>query len=153
MISLIAQNHDVNLVFMLILWTIHQRVKQNKTFSCIIISRIYRSNPNTWYVMMSCNPSLTRFHWIRRTGGCLTITYNRDWWLFPVICLYSRRVPRYCPDSKFHGANMGPIWGRQDPGGPHAGPMNFAIWVCEVAPVWSFRTQVATHTHSHTNYI
>ena len=24
---------------------------------------------------------------------------------------------------------MGPIWGRQDPGGPHVGPMNFAIWV------------------------
>ena len=32
------------------------------------------------------------------------------------------------PDSKVHGANMGPIWGRQDPGGPHVGPMNFAIW-------------------------
>ena len=36
------------------------------------------------------------------------------------------------PDSKFHGANMGPIWGRQDPGGPHVGPMNFAIW----DPLW-----------------
>ena len=23
---------------------------------------------------------------------------------------------------------MGPIWGRQDPGGPHVGPTNFAIW-------------------------
>ena len=23
------------------------------------------------------------------------------------------------PDSKVHGANMGPIWGQQDPGGPH----------------------------------
>ena len=32
------------------------------------------------------------------------------------------------PDSKVHGANMGPIWGRQDPGGPHVAPMNFAIW-------------------------
>ena len=32
------------------------------------------------------------------------------------------------PDNKVHGANMGPIWGRQDPGGPHVGPMNFAIW-------------------------
>ena len=31
------------------------------------------------------------------------------------------------PDSKVHGANMGPIWGRQDPGGVHVGPMNFAI--------------------------
>ena len=34
-----------------------------------------------------------------------------------------------CPDSKVHGANMGPIWGRKDPGGPHVVPMNFAIWV------------------------
>ena len=23
---------------------------------------------------------------------------------------------------------MGTIWGRQDPGGPHVGPMKFAIW-------------------------
>ena len=33
------------------------------------------------------------------------------------------------PDSKVHGANMGPTWGRQDPGGPHVDHMNFAIWV------------------------
>ena len=32
------------------------------------------------------------------------------------------------PDSKVRGANMGPIWGWQDPGGPHIGPMNFAVW-------------------------
>ena len=32
-------------------------------------------------------------------------------------------------DSKVHGDNMRPIWGRQDPGGPHVGPMNFAIGV------------------------
>ena len=32
------------------------------------------------------------------------------------------------PDNKIHGANMGPIWGRQVPGGPHVGPMNFSIW-------------------------
>ena len=46
------------------------------------------------------------------------------------------------PDNKVHGDNMGPIWARQDPGGPHVGPMNFAIgagffrngdaWVYEV---------------------
>ena len=32
------------------------------------------------------------------------------------------------PDSKIYGANMGHIWGRQDPGGPHVGPMNLTIW-------------------------
>ena len=35
------------------------------------------------------------------------------------LCLSGR-----FPDSKVHGANMGPIWGRQDPDGPHVGPMN-----------------------------
>ena len=44
-------------------------------------------------------------------------------------------------DSKVHGANMGPIWGQQDPGGPHVGPMNFAL--CETVHVkqrcrWSY---------------
>ena len=33
------------------------------------------------------------------------------------------------PDTKVHGVNVGPVWGRQDPGGPHVGPMNLAIWV------------------------
>ena len=40
------------------------------------------------------------------------------------------------PNSKVHGANMGPIWGRQDPGGPHVGPMNFVIWGC-ISLSWS----------------
>ena len=36
-------------------------------------------------------------------------------------------------DSKVLGANMGPIWGRQGPGGPHDGPQNLAIWeICIV---------------------
>ena len=26
------------------------------------------------------------------------------------------------PDSKVHGASMGPVWGRQDPGGLHVDP-------------------------------
>ena len=45
------------------------------------------------------------------------------------------------PDSKILGANMGRIWGRQDPGGPHVGPMNFAIWVT----TWEFMMIITTH--------
>ena len=33
------------------------------------------------------------------------------------------------PDSKIYGAKMGPTWGRQVPGGPYIGHVNFAIWV------------------------
>ena len=32
------------------------------------------------------------------------------------------------PDSKVHGANIGPNWGLQVPGGPHVVPMNLAVW-------------------------
>ena len=45
------------------------------------------------------------------------------------------------PESKVHGANMGPIWGRQDPGGLHLGSMNFAIW----AGLKVLYTLIATH--------
>ena len=54
----------------------------------------------------------------------------------PVALLVASRVnvPLGCgklskvSDSKVHGINMEPIWGRQDPGGPRVGPMNFGIW-------------------------
>ena len=42
-------------------------------------------------------------------------------------CLWAAFVT--FPDSKVYGANMGPIWVQQDPGGPHVGTMNFTIWV------------------------
>ena len=35
-------------------------------------------------------------------------------------------LSNHFPDSEVHGTNMGPIWGRQDPGGPHVGPMRLA---------------------------
>ena len=51
---------------------------------------------------------------------------KREWWhiIEDISCqMYA------CPDIKVHGANMEPTWGRQDPGGPHVGHMNLAIWV------------------------
>ena len=47
--------------------------------------------------------------------------------MFNVSCCSS--LSEEYPDSKVHGANMGATWSRQDPGGPHVGPMNLAIWV------------------------
>ena len=53
-------------------------------------------------------------------------------------------------DSKIHGANMGPIWGRQDPGGPHLGPMNLGIWdvvlyICDTSIYFHMRHFSATY--------
>ena len=48
------------------------------------------------------------------------------------------------PDCKVHGDNIG---GRQDPGGPHVGPMNFAIWVCTVLSHWPRSRSVIEKMH------
>ena len=42
---------------------------------------------------------------------------------------YIRGTSHAYPDSKVHEANMGPTWGRQDPGGSHVGHVKLAIWV------------------------
>ena len=59
-------------------------------------------------------------------------------------------IQRSNPDSKAYGANMGLIWGRQDPGGPHVGPMNFTIW--EVFLVQDHVVQYQLH-RSHTSIV
>ena len=57
--------------------------------------------------------------------------------------------------GRFMGADVGPIWGRQDPGGPHVGRTNFALWdVCFQVLGWtvymcscwaSFRCHIITN--------
>ena len=42
---------------------------------------------------------------------------------------------------------MGPIWGRQDPGGPHAGPMNFAIW--ETTSFYTYAHNIHTQVYCY----
>ena len=39
------------------------------------------------------------------------------------------------PDSKVHGANMGPTWVLSAPDGPHVGPMNLAIRVLSIGSI------------------
>ena len=56
-------------------------------------------------------------------------------------------VQTHNPDSKVPGANMGPIWGRRGPGGPHVGPRNLAIWDCLGYVEMSFATNVLSAWH------
>ena len=52
------------------------------------------------------------------------------------------------PDSKVHGANVGPTSGRQNPGGPHIGPMNFAIW--DINPDKTGQHYISNMVNQHT---
>ena len=56
----------------------------------------------------------------------ISIFFKRQTTLPPSVASVSTRTSNL--EGKIHGANMGPFWGPQEPGGPHVGPMNFAIW-------------------------
>ena len=61
--------------------------------------------------------------------GCNMFFDTSNWCMSTTLsCLEYIPWNMHTPDSNVHGANMGPIWGRQGPCGPHVGPMNFAIW-------------------------
>ena len=106
----------------------------------------------------SLSPSLKYFHWqqqLRQNHGycqtsnirwfkSLNLNVSRLVLQFPLpnpLKLGAKSRFTMYPDNKVHGANMGPIWGRQDPDWPHVGPVNFAIWV-----VWTEPTCDATTT-------
>ena len=90
--------------------------------------------------------SLAKFYTYERTSSSLTKRWGLFWTLklrIESICHISsvgyeedkfktliKTSKSVCivPDSKVHGANMGPIWGQQDPCRPHVCPMSFAIW-------------------------
>ena len=64
--------------------------------------------------------------WIPRTNGQWRGNVS-IWWRHHGKTKPVSRI-RF-PDCKVRGACMGPTWDRQDPGGPHVGPMNLAIRV------------------------
>ena len=51
------------------------------------------------------------------------------------------------PDSKVHGANIGPTWVLSAPDGPHVGPMNFAI---RAGMTWLPQSENLVQVHSWT---
>ena len=44
---------------------------------------------------------------------------------------------------------MGPIWGQQDPGGSHVGPMRFAIWVATEVNLHSMINLIPNKCYSY----
>ena len=72
--------------------------------------------------------------WETAAGCC---NFQHDWTNCQILApVYPAIMYIYiCCDRQIKGRrsliarfNMGLIWGRQDPCGPHVGPLNFAIW-------------------------
>ena len=76
-----------------------------------------------------------------RNAELFTVILLLLWWYFSFMCYFifwniSTEVERF-PDSKVHGANMGPTWVLSAPGGPHVGPTNLAIRVVSLTALLS----------------
>ena len=119
---------------------------------------------------ISCNSSDSKVHganmgptWGRQDlGGPHVDHVNLAIWvtltarLWGVCCDYFGENDGHCtnwwdryPDSKVHGAYMGPTWGRQDPGGPHVGPMILAIWADLCLPQGWISHLITVMSHKH----
>ena len=70
--------------------------------------------------LLNEQPSCRSFETPRRSCDVISMKYYQP---------KSQHLQCSYPDRKVYGADMGPTWGRQEPGGPHVGPMNIAIWV------------------------
>ena len=57
------------------------------------------------------------------------------------------------PDSKVHGANMGPTWVLSVPDGPHVGPMNLPIRGAVEALEWMINFVTWTLFTQHIYYL
>ena len=89
-----------------------------------------------WLDCLSRNKNIT-FHPFDKLG-LSQVRWSTPHWLFcywqvhllPAIARHDIISVLYVsPDSKIHGANMGPTWVLPAPGGPHVGHINLAIWV------------------------
>ena len=79
------------------------------------------------------NIVITGLLWIHSHGwGCSGLWSSDDALRIVVVVEVSKVTCVFAnasPNSKVHGANMGPICGQQVPCGLHVSPMKFAIWV------------------------
>ena len=97
------------------------------------LSNVSKKGPWIWTTnLLLISPLVHSFKWYAFRNPCFIslkcmVKWNAGIWVCkPHLYICEDMIP----DSKVHGANMGPSWGRQDPelGGPHIDPVNFAVW-------------------------
>ena len=119
-----------------ICWTYESNIISTDGLQCkeqvwyiVLHQRCFSQDQSIRWRCFWCLKTIT--HWLLQDEISGSIAHNKDFLqmlcTIPLWKCVMAPVNTY-PNSKVHGANMGPIWGRQDPGGPHVGPMNFAIW-------------------------
>ena len=101
-------------------------------------------------LFLPLKPLLIEFNWV--LIQCIVVSYLKVivLTLVCVACILCKSmehktemyyVMAWVPSliARVHGANMGPTWRRQDPCGPHVGPMSLVIWVKPSPCILHFR--------------
>ena len=99
--------------------------------TCLIAH--YRLCPLYWYpIVLFKTFLLTRWSGADSSHqlplGIQNCCCDSNIWIIMLNLYLLNLAPHTVPDSKVHGAYMGPTRARQDPGELHAGPMILAIW-------------------------
>ena len=88
---------------------------------------------NESFVIVTCTRSAKgQFHLSDYMSRLRWVCRDRDGLLCTSSGIHGVHIPSgniNYPDSKVHGANMGPTWVLSAPDGPHVDPMICAIWV------------------------
>ena len=97
-------------------------------YSPIMYEKFIVSLPITWTILKFRGLNIIISHRVLRCLQKLFVHF-----LFILCCRFTQQKEPFSrqppsPITRFIGANMGPIWGRQVPCWPRVGPINFAIW-------------------------
>ena len=91
-------------------------ISKRCTVSCGYTCHVWISTEFTWpYISMG---------WCKKD---VTILLKHWSYIFLALTHWYVHTKLRHPDSKVHGANMGPTWVLAAPDGPHVGPMNLAM--------------------------
>ena len=100
----------------------HHILLKSLSLYTVPIKAVTMLGMNPWFAIM--------LHWYlslqMKIDYIVSFNFNKSSVVFEFLLILTLF---HFPDSKIHGANMGPTWVLSSPGGPHDGPMNLAIRV------------------------
>ena len=156
MSAMASQITNLTIVYLTIYSGADQR-KHQSSASLAFVRGIHRwtvNSPHKWPVTRK-NVSIWWRHYGTIAICCWVVRciITRSHEAPPKQTIKKRLSPRQqcCRDASQIARFMGPVCGRQDPGGPRVGPMNLATWVVRFVMVISLVRSSKTYSMKHEN--
>ena len=111
--------------------SLHNSCEYSRSFSYSRYSRCFNSRHITHHEPFFYNRNCGHSDHIRWDGPAVERDINAEalaWQQMSEVGPFNDQFMQHTtPDSKVHGANMGPTWVLSAPNGPHVGPTSLAI--------------------------